>query len=88
MKGRAPFFAAPPEPVAGPQDVGQFDVVTRTSAGGGGFYVAHTMWAVLVEVPFSLVELPYTLTLFLFTSCRLMANHNIRSSELLLGQSI
>ncbi|WP_143083199.1 hypothetical protein [Alteribacillus iranensis] len=42
----------------GPHDVGQFDVITGTSAGGGGFYVAHTMWAVLVEVPFSLVELP------------------------------
>ncbi|WP_143083233.1 hypothetical protein [Alteribacillus iranensis] len=41
-----------------PQDVGQFDVVTGTSARGGGFYVAHTMWAVVVEVPFSLVELP------------------------------
>ncbi|SFE62625.1 hypothetical protein SAMN05192532_102662 [Alteribacillus iranensis] len=36
----------------------QFDVVTGTSAGGGGFYVAHMMWAILVEVPFSLVEQP------------------------------
>ncbi|WP_143083187.1 hypothetical protein [Alteribacillus iranensis] len=46
----------------------QFDVVSGTSAGGGGFYVDHTMWAVLVEVPFSLVELPYTPPLFLLSS--------------------
>ncbi|SFE62599.1 hypothetical protein [Alteribacillus iranensis] len=67
-KQKSAFFAAPPEPVAGPQDVGQFDVVTGTSAGGGGFYVAHTMWAILVEVPFSLVEHPYSPSLFLLSS--------------------